>query len=251
MRLSVELLDHIFSFLVSHQRTIAACSKDAVLFPIIERQLYYHTTVRFARGWRDSDCGFEPDCLSKLVSENPRILNYVRILQIQVDLDQMRSEDQAIVSQLDEFAETLLMFPFLQCIILTTSKKRAWHWPKGFRAALEDRLNLPTVKEVHMVGRQDSPFALIGNCTNVENLLLSGSFMSAEESVDATPLQLKSLTLPHISHFYSFVDSIKLHIEDLQSLRCAQSSVDQLPALLGVCSKTLNKLDVDLTHSQC
>src|SRR5258708_27702530 len=112
MRLSVELIDHIFSFLVSHQRTIAACSKDPVLFPIIERQLYYHTTVRFARGSRESDCGFEPERLSKLVSEGPHILNYVRILQIQVDLDQMANEDLVIMAQLDEFAETLLMFPF-------------------------------------------------------------------------------------------------------------------------------------------
>ena len=249
MRLSVELLDHIFSFLVSDQRTIISCSKDPVLFPIIERQLYYHTIVRFAKGWRESGCGFEPECLSKLISEDPRILNYVRILQIQVDLDQMRNEDLAITAQLDEFAETLLMFPFLECIILTTSKRHVWSWPDVFRAALQDRLNLPTVKEVHIVGKQYSPFSLIGNCKNIENLLLSGSFTGAVEGDDATPLQLKSLTLPHISH--SLVDSIKLHINHLQSLRCAQSSVDHLPELLGVCSKTLNRLDIDLTHSQC
>jgi len=77
----------------------------------------------------------KPDCLSNLISENPNILNYVRILQIQVDLDQMRTEDQAIMTQLDEFAETLLMFPFLESIILTTSKKRVWYWPDVFRAA--------------------------------------------------------------------------------------------------------------------
>jgi hypothetical protein len=219
-----------------------------VLFPIIERQLYYHTTVRFAR-WSDSDIGFEPDRLSTLVSANPEIVNYVRVLQIQVDLDWKTNEDMDIMAQLDGFAETLLMFPFLESIILVTSKTRVWYWPDAFRAALEDRLKLPTVKEVHIVGKQGSPFSLIGKCENIKNLLLSGSFRGAKEDDAAMPLQLKSLTLPHISH--SFLDSLKLHINGLQSLRCAQSSVDHLPALLGVCSKTLVKLEIDLTHSQC
>lgn len=246
MRLSVEILDHIFSFLVSHQDVLFACSKDPVLFPIIERQLYYHTTVHFASGWLD--CNFEPDRLSNLVSENPRIVNYVRILQIQVELDHLGDQDAAIEKQLDDFAVTLRMFPLLECIILSTSKNRMWCWPDVFRAALEDRLSLPTVKEVHLIGNQDFPFSLIGNCKNIENLLLAGSFEEPADGVDSAPLQLKSLTLSNISHSLTADD---LHINKLQSLKCTESSVDDLPDLLGVCSKTLNKLDIDLTYSQC
>ena len=131
--------------------------------------------------------------------------------------------------------------------MLTTSKGRMWYWPDIFRAALEDRLSLPTVKEVHLVGNQDFPFSLIGNCKNIESLLLVGSFEPADEE-DSAPLQLKSLTLSDISHSLA-VD--ELHINKLQSLKCAESSVDNLSDFLGVCSETLNKLDIDLTYSKC
>jgi hypothetical protein len=79
MKLSVEILDHIFSF-VESQRALIACSADPVLSPIAERHRYYNTTVHFGEGW--SDCNLIPGWLSQLVSENSRILNYVRILEI-------------------------------------------------------------------------------------------------------------------------------------------------------------------------
>jgi len=219
-----------------------------VLFPIIERQIYYHTTVHFSTAWRD--CNFEQDRLTKLVSENPRILNYVRILEIHVVLEHTGENDHIIVEQLEEFAETLLLFPSLECIILSTPKIRFWEWPDNFRAALEDRLKLPTVKEVHFVGNQGLPFSLIGNCKNIENILLEGVFEPSdeEEEEDLTPLQLKSLTLSDISHS---LDAEQLHIKKLKSLKCSESSVEMLSSLLGECAETLNKLDIDLTYSRC
>ena len=270
MRFSVEILDHIFSFLVSHHDTLFACSMDPVLFPIIERQLFYHTVVGFAKG-----SIFEPECLSKIVSDNPRILNFVRILEIKIEYKQ----NLALQNKLDEFAETLLLFPLLKRIILTTPKQWMWNWPNVFRAALEDRLRLPTVKEVHLVGYQNLPFKLIGKCKNIENLLLEGLFEEPEEEMDSfedsdeeeadssedsdeeetesfkqpkkeemDTIELKSLTLSDISHSLC---ANNLHINKLLSLKCGESSVDDLPALLGVCSQTLTKLDIDLTYTQC
>jgi hypothetical protein len=248
MRFSVEILDHIFSFLVPHQATLLACSKDPILFPIIERQVYHHTTVHFSTGWLD--CNFEPDRLTKLVSEDPRILNYVRILQIKIELPHRGGNAQTIMEQLDKFADTLLLFPFLECIMLTTSKSHHWYWPDDFRAALEDRLKLPTVKEVHLIGYQDYPFSLIGNCKNIENLLLEGNFepIDEEEEEDSTPLQLKSLVLSGIPYP---LEVVELHIKKLQSLKCSESCVDGLSGLLGKCSETLKNLDIDLTYSKC
>jgi len=221
-----------------------ACSADPVLGPIVERHRYHNTTLHFGDGW--SDCDLIPDWLSQLVSENPRILNYVRVLDIQVQFDRTRKQEQVIKKQLDDFANTLLMFPLLECIMLTTPKNRIWHWPDVFRAALKDRLNLPTVKDVQFEGNQEFPFSLIGNCKNIENLILMGSFEDAEE-VDSTPLQLKSLALSH----HSSPELVNLHIKQLQSLKCAESAVDDLSELLEVCFETLNKLDIDLTYSSC
>ena len=247
MRVSVEILDHIFSFLVSHQRTLIACSKDPVLFPIIERQLYYHTTVYFAED--RLDCKFEPESLSKLVSENPRIVNYVRILQIQVETDHRSGRHEVILTKLDDFAETLLMFPLLECIILSTPKNQMWRWPKVFRAALEDRFSLPTVREAHIVGCQDLPFSFIGDRKNIENLLLSGSLGLDEDDDGPAFLRLKSLTLSGLNSSVCADDLDK--IDGLQSLKCSESSVDNLSEWLEICPETLNKLDIDLTYTKC
>jgi len=193
MRLSVEILDLIFSFLVSHRESLIACSKEPVLSPIVGRHLYYHVIVRIGKRLTNSNCAFEPEHLSKLVSENPRILNYVRILQIESDFS--FPQRKYTLQRLHEFAKTLLMFPLLECIMLT-SENRVWHWSDAFRAALEDRLNLPTVKEIHFVGGKDFPFSLLDACKHVKNLSLSGRFTKGR-FCDSTPSQLKSLTFVH------------------------------------------------------
>ena len=79
-----------------------------MLFLIVKRHLYYHI-VRF--GIRGSDFGHVLDRFSKLVSETPRILYYVRTLF------------SLIWKQFDEFANNLLTFPILECIMITTSKR--------------------------------------------------------------------------------------------------------------------------------
>ena len=65
---------------------------------------------------------------------------------------------------LDEFSKTLLVFPVLECIMLTTPPfLQNWHWPNAFRAALEDRLNhLRTLKD--LTGSKDLPFTVLENC---------------------------------------------------------------------------------------
>ena len=246
MKLSVELLDHIFSFLVSHE-TLTACSEDPVLFPIVERYLYYHITVHFSQGWV-STC-YSSDRFYKLISENPRILNYVRVLRIRVSLDHyLQAEDLSIKKALDRFAKTLLRFPVLECIVLDTPNKRSFCWPDDFQAALKDRLRLPTVKGLQIVGNQDFPCPLMDNCKNIENLLLSGPVITAEARVCTSTLpELKSLTL---LNFITF-EPLLPHIKELRSLKCARFSVQRLSGLLGVCSQTLNKLDINLDFSLC
>jgi len=71
MQLSVEILDRVFGFLVWHREALYACSKDPILFPIVERHLYYDVIVQIAG---IPNCNtFGSDQLSRLVSENPCI----------------------------------------------------------------------------------------------------------------------------------------------------------------------------------
>jgi len=253
MRLSVEILDHIFSFLLSHREFLIACSKDPLLSPIIERHLYYHVTVHIRHP--DSLANskgrvLEPERVSQLVSENPRILNYVRILEIEPDFSSGRHR-QSILRRLDKFANTLLMFPLLECIMLTSRKfeRAIWYWSDAFQTALRDRLNLPTIKEIRFIGSKKFPFSFLDACKHVKNLSLSGSFDAGGRFCNSTLPRLKSLTLSAERISSSLLTWLKSHMNELQSLKCAFFSVEALPELLGVCSQTLTKLEVDLTNS--
>jgi hypothetical protein len=155
---------------------------------------------------------------------------------------------------LDEFAQTLLVLPELECIMLVSKDARyEWSWSKVFQAAFGDRLNLPTVKEIHLICSHDFPFSILDNCNNIKNLTLSGNFLLDPEGqfCDSVLPRLESLTLS--THFLipSLLRWVKLHIKQLQSLKCAESSVELLPELLGVCSGTLRALELDLGQSPC
>ena len=154
MQLSVEVVDHIFSFLVSDHRTLIACSEDPALFPMVERDFYHQITVSIPCGKTYGD--IEPDCLFKLVSENPRILTYVRILEIHTNIYYNPSSSKSF----DDFAKTLLLFPKLECIILLATED-LWHWPNVFQATLKEHLNVPTVKKLHIAGGIAFPLFLL------------------------------------------------------------------------------------------
>jgi len=248
MRLPVEILHHIFSSLVSHQETLVACSQDPVLLPIVERHLYYHVNVFIGRrrSRSISDYALKPDLLSKRLSENPRILHYVRILQIDIAFDCLSE-----MGQLRKFAKTLLMFPLLECIMLRTFSGLQWSCPDFFRAALEDRLNLPTVRELHLTGSRDGDVSsLFEICKNIKSLSLLGTFEVYCLGVSTLP-QLKSLDLS--AYFISdpLRTWLKPHITELQSLKCASFGVGELPQLFEVCKGTLTTLEVDLTNTEC
>jgi hypothetical protein len=136
MELSVELVDLIFSFLVLDRPTLFTCSRIPALSQIVERYLYHSITVSF---WSDPTNSTNPTVLSRFISENPRILPHVRVLHVEVIF--MHRQDQDIEQDLNNFAQTLLLFPVLECIKLTTSNTRSiFSWPDVFSAALDDRL---------------------------------------------------------------------------------------------------------------
>ena len=260
MQLSGEVLDHIFSFLVSHKDTLIACLKDPALSPSAERHFYRHIAVLFCRPIQNDFGGeatpvdfFQPHHLSKLVSEKPHILSYVQILTIRVGTHPhaIGQEDHVQVARdLNEFATTLLMFPALKCIMLTTDLN--WSEADMFRAALEDRINLPTIKEVHLAGRQILPLSSLDSCKNIKNLsLLHGPIQVDGKPCISTLPKLRSLTLSPPFDSPPLLAWLKLHITELRflSLKCDRSSVEA--ELLQVCSETLYELDINLLNSRC
>lgn len=253
MKLSAEILDIIFGLLVSQWKTLIACSKVPALSQIVEKHLYYHTVVDIMGNTTDSDHVFKPDDLSNLASEKPHILNYIKILEIQFTSSRYQLPLN-FADIFDKFAKTLLMFPVLECItLMTPDRYAAWYWSTRFQAALEDRLNLPTMREVHFVGGQGVPYSFLGNSENIEHLSRSESFPAEgpDEFCASTVPQLKSLTLSMRSISSPLLTWLKLHSKELRSLKCSLSSVEEMVELFGVCSGTLNKLYIDVADSEC
>lgn len=243
MKLSVEILDHIFSFLVlNNYKTLRDCSEDPVLSPIVERHLFYSLVVHI----NHRSHSFTPDILSKIVLDNPRILYHVRLLTIKIGSE--------VDGPFEEFAKTLVKFPLLEYIVLTGSSQDPVSWPYVFRSALEDRLNLPTIEAVHLIG-DDYPLSLFDCCKDIKKLCFLRSF-GGGEGQDLFEIQpkLQSLTLCIDSISLPFLTWIKLNIEGLQSLTCGLAlSEGQKPLseFLGVCSESLKELDIDLEQTDC
>ena len=216
MKLSVELVDHIFSFLVSDRWTLIACSEDPVLFPMVERHFCHPITVLIPVGNID---GFEPDHLFKLVSENPRILTYVRILEICIKI-YYNTDSVMKLKCFDDLAKTLLLFPKLEYIMLGAVDD-LWHWPDVFQATLKERLNLSTVKKLH-IGGMAVPLFLFDHFKNIEDLSITGtSFLDpVGQASDSILPQPKSLTMFVQYLPKSLLPWFKLHTKELQSLKC-------------------------------
>src|SRR5258705_7100766 len=136
---------------------------------------------------------------------------------------------------------------------MLTSKTSGWYWTDIFWAALGDRLNLPTLTEVHFVAGKEFPSFLLDKCKNVKDLTFSGpvSFEVVEgRDSDPTLPQLKSLTLRIHEISPSFQAWLKRHVSELQSLTCVGLPAEVLPELLRACSETLNRLELYLGY-QC
>lgn len=92
-----------------------------MLSPIVERYLHHSINVRFDR-WDNLNWS-SPAGISRSISENPRILFYVRVLRIQViQHNTYDGSDAGIKQDLNQFAKTLRMFRALERIELTPPK---------------------------------------------------------------------------------------------------------------------------------
>jgi len=247
-----DIFDHIFCFLISDPECLIACSEASPVFSrIAEKYQYYHVVIH--TGEAQVECRLEPSCLTKLLSDKPRIANYVRVFQVEFPYQQ-------VALYLDQITSILPMFPVLECIVLSTPGRNI-SWEKDlsrdFRRAVEDCLHLPTLKEVH-VECFDFPLSTLGNHANIDCFSFSGT-PKVSEFADTAHLQLISLSLE--DHFFDERDLPTIfnawaiqHIDKLQSLKCDYSNDERVLELLVGCSSALNTLDLSLsgfTTSDC
>jgi len=250
MEIPFDILDHIFSFLISHPASLVACSEAHHVFSrMAEKYRYYHIITHTGRTYFKYN--LEPSHLTKLLSDKPRIANYVRVLQVELEFPFRASQ---MAPYLEQIATILPMFPVLECIVLpyrggTVSWKK--DLPQSFRKALEVCLHLLTLREVHVSGFLDFPLSTLDNHANIDCFSLRGPPQKSEFA-DTTYPQLKSLSVKgfHDQHHHAyFGDWAIQHIAKLQSLKYDYSSDVTIPELLEICSDTLNNLDLNLGDS--
>jgi len=245
MKFSIEIVDHIFSFLIpNHRQTLIGCSKDPVLSPIVDRLLYRHVKIRFGT-FIDSNA-FEPGHFIKLLSENPHIGCHVRGLHIQVDA-------QGLIP--DSFANTLELFPLLEFIRLTHNDD--WAWPGPFDTAIERCLSLPTMKELYLEtynSNMAAPISFLNYPKNIKYLTLDGvSNLDCRNGPVSTLPQLHSLRLLTDYISPTLLDWVKRHTSELQSLKFELEDWESVSEILGSCSAsgTLKKWDVSILYTSC
>ena len=240
MEIPVEVLDHIFGLLKSHPRSLLACSNaHPILAQIVERHLYYHIVIIRSTLYYhldlDDRSGYKFDFshMTRLLSDTPRIADYVRILELSVEFYSN--------GFLENIAPILSSFHAIQCFKLTFHTN-VLEMPRRFKTALEDCLRLPTLQEVHIANLPRFPISILNDMSNITRLSLSESLERSICSDGSFP-QLKSLSLSRFD-----LDSLPFsftwakHMK-LQSFAFDYSNEEIVERFLRICSDTLENLD--------
>ena len=241
--LPFDVVEHILSFLESHPKALLACSKaHPILSQIVEKYWFRHITLR--TGFTNFTFSFTPSDMLRCLTETPRIVNYVAILEVEFIYDQDRDW---MTPYLKEIASLLPMFPLLECIMLPSRRNdSALLWrdlPQNFRTAVENCLHLPTLQEVH-VGDMSFPLSTLDNHANINYLSLAGPPEIEPLHLEITHPQIKSLALEGFQLHDSevFRTWAKRHILELRRLKYDFSCPEIILEVFKICGDTLEIL---------
>ena len=261
--LPVEILDYIFSYLDVH--SLKASSKaHPVLSHIAERHLYVRITLQNHEEYNSSDSwlSLEVGQLSDLLSERPRIANYVLFLAINIGEDDDKLFpflDSAIPSILARLLK--LRMVVLNCsstMEFFTSRKYP-NLPEDFCLSLAKSFELISMKKVKFYGIK-IPLSLLHRCGNtIEKLVFDHCIVSQSDdsevessSSGCPPLEDLRITKINNRSLKTLVHWVANGCRQLRQFRFSPfDKRDEDPfvlikPILVSCSNTLTILDVDL-----
>ena len=241
-----EIFSEIFSFLASEARVLVACSQAHPIFArLVEPTLYAHVIVHN----NDLDTEDEhhlklkPYQLSALLSNNPRILNYLRSLC--VDHSKLYN---------DEVITAILPGLKLERIQLTSAGKGSfvdWQsFPMALRTAFVACISTSFMKEICLDKIVKIPLTSFVGCAGLKRLALSHLVVSPSHKTINFPhldaLELSDWKMDHHSHhFFSWALT---HACGLRSLTLSTPWKEVicrfLPHLLTICSTSLANLSL-------
>ena len=245
-----EIFSEIFSFLASEAHVLLACSQAHPIFAqIIEPILYAHVIVIIhdANYEDQHHLKFKPHQLSTLLSDNPRILNYLRSLCVDLSLldDEVLTELVAILPRLK-----------LERIQLTCTDFAHWNWfDVVFRTAFVAYISTSFMKEVCIDDIYGIPLSSFANCTGLKRLTLFDSVPQSNPGPFNFP-QLETLELSdwamrdHSPVFLSWLSTHACGLRSLTLTTCTKDVIQGfLPHLLAICSISLVNLSIYYTKT--
>jgi len=236
-----EIFSEIFSFLALDARVLVACSQAHPIFSrLIEPILYAHVTVH-GQNTDAEDLKLQPYELSTLLSDNPRILNYLRSLCVDLSLIHFDHMEQVV---------TILPGLKLERIQLTLSHgSRDWQrLPITFHTAFVACISTPSMKEICVDQIYNIPLSSFADCTGLKRLtLFACAAPPSNISCDFPQLEALELSCWAMGDPRLFPWMLT-HASGLRSLTFTtvwKSSIcGFLPHLLSICSTSLVNLSI-------
>ena len=249
-----EIFNEIFSYLTSEARVLVACSQaHLILAQLIEPILYAHVIIHN----NDVDTEDEhhlklkPYQLSTLLSDNPRILNHLRSLCVELSAIHNKGTEE-IIAILPRLKLERIQLTFVHDTICAE-----WQWFHiAFRTAFLACISTSYMKEISLDAVSYLPLSSFADCAGLKRLTLcrhanpplsNGSFNSPQ--LEALELSDWTMTGP-FDYFFSW--ALK-HASRLRSvtLRTPRSMgiCKFLPRLLTICSTSLVNLTIHYTKT--
>jgi hypothetical protein len=242
MHLSPEVVDHILSFLQTDISALKSCSQ---VYPLLsgpaERYLYYRIIVD-VKADGDEDIAE----LSRQLSENPRLRNYVRILAINISKD-LVSE---MTTMMEATTSILSALPLVNKVSLVSTPKYNTAWDqihKNFHSVFVDILQQSSVQDVHLEDLTGFPMSIFDTCPGIKTLSLCDCRTFTRSNSSSTCPPLESLSIRGSDDPTIFLWAIN-HVDRLTSLvlRPDLEEFSAYSALLEACSSSVTRLELDL-----
>jgi hypothetical protein len=246
-----EILDYIFSLCPDVHCLEASSKAHPLLSRIAERHLYADITLHNFENY-DSDCRLP---LSNLLSEQPRIANYVLSLFINAS-----SNDDELFPFLEAIPSILALLPKLRMMAhrspIGLGDGVYPSLPESFRLSLENSFGLLSMKQVKNVGVK-IPLSLLHRCENtIESLEFDHCVVSEPQaevessSSDCPPLENLRITEIGYELLKPLVHWVANGCGQLRQFRFSlwhpAGGFVLIKPILVSCSNTLTILDVDV-----
>ncbi len=257
-----EIFSEIFSFLSSQAHVLVACSQAHPTFAqLLEPSLYAHVIVHKvdANPEDQHHLKFKPYQLSALFSDNPRILNYLHSLRVDLSHWYYNADDEVI----SEMTGLLPVLKLERIKLNFADSDMGAHWelfPLAFRTAFVTCISTSYMKEICLDEVHNMPLYSFADCAGLKRLKLwLGAVPQSNRSFNFPHLEALELSelmngssRMHGSFPNRFFSWALTHASGLRSLtvRTPRKKVVRrfLPQLLTICSTSLANLSIYYTN---